>query len=328
MITTIIISCAKQEQAELSSSTPEIYQSDADVQIENKIKAFKSKMEYLRENPTFKSGETMEIESAVWHIEAASNQTYGDAGTQYSKLVLDSFNIEVPASNGEIQLNDLQVAYDEMINGLSDIYNSIPDENKQLIVNDISLKSEDEGTATFGITAGFGVEGDFGTSGVFDHDWYYGELAGDCDYNDPGTDAAEKLEAKILARKGTPPPHTYYTDEETFTIYANSYLNNEDLIPEDNMYDFLMFRCWDDDANIWPNVHTCVSVDEMNFYLLGTEYVLNHDKPQFARPPGKSLITVDLHGNYIPNANGTEYLHYGTVQYGIPHQGSEPPSDL
>ncbi len=328
MLAAIIVSCSKQEQTEPVGSSPEIYQSNADVQIENKIKAFKSKLEFLRENPTFKSGETIAVDSAVWYIEAASNQTYADAGTSYVELVIDSFNIEIATANNEVQLNDLLTAYDEMIDGLSESYDAIPDENKQLVVNDVSLKSQDEGTATFGVTAGFGVEGDDGTSGIFDHAWYYGELLSDCNFNYPGTDAAEKIEDKIIARKGTPSPNTYYTDEEPVFFLATEFPNTEDLFPWDNMYDYYMFCCMDDYANIWPNVHTCVSVDEMNFYLLGTEYVLNHDKPQFARPPGKSLITVDLIGNAIYGDEGTEYMHYGTAQYGIPHQGSDPRSDL
>ena len=328
IIAAIFVSCSKQDQTELTSSPPEISQSKADILIENKIKAFKSKLGHLRENPQFKSGETIEVDSAVWYMEAASNQTYGDASTPFGELVIDSFNIDVPAPNGEIQLNDILATYNEMINGLSDSYNAIPDENKHLVVNDVSLKSVDEGIATFGVIAGFGTEGNSGTNGVFDDEWYYGEELGDCDYNYAPADAAEKIEDKILARKGTPSPNIEYTDVETFEIYANSFLNNEDMFPEDNMYDYLMFHCWDDDANIWPNVHTCVSVDEMNFYLLAAEYLLNHDQPQFARPPGKSLITINLIGDAMYPANGTLYMHYAIVQYGIPHQGSEPPSDL
>ncbi|OYT14247.1 MAG: hypothetical protein B6I19_00675, partial [Bacteroidetes bacterium 4572_114] len=120
IIAAIFVSCSKQDQTELTGSPPEISQSKADIRIENKIRAFKIKLEHLRENPQFKSGETIEVDSAVWYIEAASNQTYGDAGTPFGELVVDSFNIEVAATNGEVQLNDLLTAYDEMISGLSD----------------------------------------------------------------------------------------------------------------------------------------------------------------------------------------------------------------
>jgi hypothetical protein len=321
----ITYSCSKQDQAEPVSSTTEISQSDADILMENKIRAFKSKMEFQRENPSYKSGEKMSVDSAVWYMEAASNYTYGDVNIPFGKLVVDSFDIDVAASNGEVNLNDLFSAYDEMIYGISESFDAIIDEKRHLVVNDVSIKTEEGGTATFSVIAGFGVEESAGTSGYFNHDWYYGMLAGDCDFNNPGTDAAEKIEDKILLLKGTPGPNVKYTDVETFEIHATSFLNTEDLEPYNNMYDYLMFSCWDDFAGIMPNVHTCVSVEEMNFYYLGTNYVLNHDQPQFARPPGKSLITVDLMGDAVYGMDGTLYMHHALVQYGIPYVSAYPP---
>lgn len=324
VVAAITYSCAKQDQTEPVSSATEISQSDADILIENKIRAFKSKMELLRENPSYKSVETMSVDSAVWYMEAASNYSYGNANTPWDKLVVDSFNIDLATTNGEVDLNDLISAYDEMINGIADSFDAIDYEEKHLVVNDISLMGSESGTATFMIIAGFGVEESAGTSGYFNHAWYYGMLKGDCDFNYLGTDAAEIIEDKILLLKGTPAPNVKYTDVESFEIHAISFVNTEDLEPNNNMYDYLMFYCFDDYAGIMPNVHTCVSVDEMNFYYLGTQYVLNHDQPQFARPPGKSLITVDLMGDCICGQYGTSYMHHALVQYGIPYISSDP----
>jgi hypothetical protein len=322
LIATIIVSCSKQVQTEPSNSSTEITQFQSDLDISKKINAFKSKLEYLRENTHLKSGETIAVDSAVWYIEAASNQTYGDAGTPFGDIVINSFNINVAVSNGEIQYNDILTAYDQMIGTLSNCYNAIPDENKHLVVNDVSLRSVDESKVTLGITAGFGIEGNEGTSNLFDSPWYYGELAGDCNFNYAGTDAAEKIEDKIILRMGLPAPGTYYTSPETVTIYANQFLNPNDPVENDNMYDYLMFRCWDDEDNTWPNVHTCVSIDEMNFYLLGTEEVIyTYESEGGARPAGKSLITINLIGDYIPGPTGTDYMHYGFIQYGIKHIG-------
>lgn len=324
----VIYSCSKQDQTEPAGSATEISQSKADILIENKIRAFKGKMERLRENPSYKSGETMSVDSAVWYLEAVSNYTYSQISNTYEEMIVDSFNIELPTYDSEIQMNNVITAYEELIDDLSESYHAIPEEDKYFMISDVSLKSEDAGTATIGIIACFGVDGSSATSGYFNHEWYYGLEAGDCDFNNPGTDAAEKIEDKILLLKGTPNPNIKYDEVESFVIYANMYSNTEDLTPDDNYYDYYMFRCYDDYANNWPNVHTCVSVDEMNFYYLGTNYVLNHDKPQFARPPGKTLITVDIIGDYIANDVGTEYMHYAVVQYGIPYIGMDPPDDL
>lgn len=243
-------------------------------------------------------------------------------------MIVDSFNIELPSYNSEIQMIDVITAYEELIDDLSESYNAIPEVDKHLMLSDVSFKSEDAETTTLEVVASFGVDGSSGTNGYFNHEWYYGLEAGDCDFNNPGTDAAEKIEDKILLLKGTPDPNIKYSDVETFEIYANMYLNTEDLTSNDNYYDYYMFRCFDDYAGTMPNVHTCVSIAEMDFYFLGTNYVLNHDQPQFARPPGKTLITVDIIGDYIANDIGTEYMHYAVVQYGIPYIGIDPPDDL
>ena len=76
-----IYSCSKQEQTK--PTTTEISQSDADILIENKIRAFKGKMEFQRENPSYKNGESMSVDSAVWYMEAASNQTYADGASTF-----------------------------------------------------------------------------------------------------------------------------------------------------------------------------------------------------------------------------------------------------
>ena len=326
IIAAIFVSCSKQDQTELNSSSPEISQSKADILIENKIRAFKGKLEHLRENPQFKSGETIEVDSAVWYIEAASNQTYGDAGTPFGELVIDSFNIDVPASNGEIQLNDILVAYDEMINGLSDSYNAIPDENKHLVLNDVSLKSEDAGTATFGITAGFGVEGDDGTSGIFNDPWWWGLLKGKCDDTYVGTDAAEQIEHKIHMRRGVPSGHAYYTDVDSVEVIPEEFPNPNDPTPWNNMYDYMMFE--NIDNGIMPNVHGCLSVEEMYFYLYGTESVIYNYPPDGARPEGKHFISVNLIGDAVYPTWGTVLLHRAVIKYGVLHQNSEPPIDL
>ncbi len=326
IIAAIFVSCSKQDQTELTGSPPETSQSKADIRIENKIRAFKSKLGHLRENPQFKSGETIEVDSAVWYIEAASNQTYGDAGTPFGELVVDSFNIDVPATNGEVQLNDLLTAYDEMISGLSDSYNAIPDENTHLVLNDVSLKSEDEGTATFGITAGFGVEGDDGTSGIFNDEWWWGLLKGKCDDTYLGTDAAEQIENKIHMRKGTPSGHYYYTEVDSVQVIPEEFPNLNDPTPGDNMYDYMMFE--NIDNGIMPNVHGCVSVEEMYFYLYGTESVIYNYAPDGARPEGKHFISVNLIGDALYPPLVTILLHHAVIQYGVLHQNSQPPIDL
>lgn len=311
-IIAITYSCSKQDNTEPVSSTPEISKSEADILIENKIKAFKSKMELLRENPSYKSSETMSADSAVWYMEAASNQTYADGASEFSKSVSDTFSIVIDATNGEVLLNDVVDAYDDMIESLSTAYHALPGESNHLVVNDISLTTTDESTVTLGVNAVFGSSID-GIDAMFNYPWYYGELLGRCDGSGlgVGSDAAEQIEDVIIRRKGTEPSGTYYTSIQSVEILGDCCENPNDPYPGDNYNDYLMFFNYSG----WQNYHECVSVDELNFYLLGTEEVIYN----LQRPAGKDLITIDLDGLILVDGDTIE--HFATVEYGIKHAG-------
>jgi hypothetical protein len=167
-----------------------------------------------------------------------------------------------------------------------------------------------------------------GTSDIFTHEWYWGLLMGRGDGAFIGeSDAAEEIEKMIHRRKGTLPPNSYYTDVETVYVEAEDFINPNDPIPNDNMYDFLMFRNLDN--GFLPNVQALLTVEEMNFYLLGTEYVIYTVEPDGLKPNGKNFVSADFVGDlfYGPNYESLRF-HLGWVQYGVLHTNSQPPSDL
>jgi hypothetical protein len=326
VLAAITYSCAKQNQAEPVSSTTEISQSNADILIENKIRAFKSKMEFQRENPSYKSGESMSVDSAVWYMEAASNQTYADGASTFNKTICDTFSIVLDVADGVVNLNDVVEAYDNMIHNLSTAFHALPGENNHLVVNDISLTAVDESTLTLGVNAVFGTSTD-GTSAIFNYAWYYGFLMGREDGAYAGiSDAAEEIEKKIHLRKGILPPNSYYTSVDSVEVYGSDFINPNDPIPGDNMYDFLMFR--NISNGITPNEHELLSVDEMNFYLFGTEQVIYTFEPDGARPEGLSFISVDLKGELIMAYPVSVRNHQGWIRYGELHISGIPHADL
>ncbi|MFA5478261.1 MAG: hypothetical protein WC271_16340 [Bacteroidales bacterium] len=324
VLAAITYSCSKQEQTK--PTTTEISQSDADILMENKIRAFKSKMEFLRENPSYKSGETMSVDSAVWYMEAASNYTYGDGASTFNKTICDTFSIVLDVADGVVNLNDVVGAYDNMIHNLSTAFHALPGENNHLVANDVTLTTVNESTLTLGVYAVFGSGGS-GTSAIFNYGWYYGFLMGREDGAYIGeSDAAEEIEKMIHMRKGTLPPNSYFTDIDSIYLDPEFFINPNDPISNDNMYDMLMF--WNMDDGIMPNVHSLLSVEEMIFYLLGTEHVIYTNEPDGAKPTGKNFISVDLKGELVMSSYQSLIMHLGWVQYGKLHKSGTPPSDL
>ena len=92
------------------------------------------------------------------------------------------------------------------------------------------------------------------------------------------------------------------------------------------MYDCLMFS--NISNGIMPNEHELLSVDEMNFYLFGTEQVIYTFEPDGARPEGLSFISVDLKGDLLFYFPDSERNHQGLIHYGELHISGNPHDDL
>ncbi len=301
IIVAIFVSCSKQEQTELNSSTPEISQSKADIQIENKIRAFKGKLEHLRENPQFKSGETIEVDSAVWYIKAALNYSYARAGSDFAKIISDSAKITIPTNGEELLIEDLPAVYQQFLDSLSAKYHAIQSLNKNLImVNMVAEEPTENGTeVTLYLATGEGAP--TYTYGLFDTTdyWYWGGYLGKCDIyqgQNVGEDATTQLQYKINHPIVTYPPGTYFIpDTCTDWIYPWYDVEYEDPNSPNGVY-----RLFYDETIYPPGVEPCIPPDDMNYYLYeGVDYIMEYNKPA-----GK-------------------YLTFGEVMWDIPQEGYE-----
>jgi hypothetical protein len=314
-----IYSCQK-EQTGVDKTENQTEQSFKDVQLEKQIIAFKDKIGFIRENPNLKSGnEPMEIDSAIWYIEATSNLTYGDASFDSQEFVVDSAFIIVPVTNGQILWVDVQTAYDQVIDSLSEHNANITTSEKQLIVADVSLKESDDNTVILEIISGFGT---YGTTGFGnDYPWFWGGGLGRCD--DTGLGGGQDAAGKIayLANMLIPVPsgNAYYTD------VSYKYINYWDVPTNNNPYgDYLLFHDYQE-VTLIP---ACLSTDEISYYKNAMITIGNMYKPT-----GKSVIRYFLWDDYAAGItpNGDDYwdmAHFAMVKYAIWHISINPPDEF
>jgi len=304
-----------KKQTGIDKSENQTEQSFKDTQLEKRIIAFRDKIDLIRENPTLKSGtDPMEIDSAVWYIESTSNLTYGDASFDSEEFVVDSAFIEVPVTNGQILWADVQVAYDQVIDSLSDHNANITANEKQLIVADISLKESDDNNATFEVTSGFGTDGTSGSGNYYP--WYWGWELGRCDGSGLGVglDAADKIALLANYTTGVIAGNSYYTDVEYRYVYPYDYV--------DDYGNPLLFY----DFQEYTLVHQCLSTTDIAGYRSNLIYIGIQEKPS-----GKSLIRYSLFDMTIfalcdPGQHDCWYMeHHANIKYAIWHIGSEPP---
>ena len=315
----IIYSCQK-EQTGIDKSENQTEQSLKDAQLEKRIIAFKDKIDLIRENPTLKSGsDPMDVDSAIWYIEATSNLTYGDASFETEEFIVDSAFVEVPVTNGKILWSDVQVAYDQVIDSLSEHNANITASEKQLIVADISLKESDENTATFEVTSGFGTNGTTGFGN--DYPWFWGWELGRCDGSGLGigSDAADKIAQLANYTIAVPNGNSYYTD------VSFKWVNYWDVPTNNNPYgDYLLFH---DYQEVTLN-HACLSTDEIGYYKSALITIGNMYKPT-----GKSTIRYFLWDDtaFGITPTGDDYwdmAHFAKVKYAIWHINNNPPYEF
>lgn len=320
LITTslIFISCQK-EQTGIDKQETQTEQSLKNAQLEKRIVAFRDKIDLIRDNPTLKSGsEPMDVDSAVWYIEATSNLTYGNASFETKEFIVDSAFIEVPVTNGQILWADVQAAYDQVVYSLAEHNANITANQKQLIVADISLKESDDNSATFEVTSGFGTDGTTGFGNNFP--WYWGWELGRCDGSGfgVGKDAADKIAYLANMEISVPVGHSYYTDVTEIEVWY------WDVPTNNNPYgEYLLFH---DFQEVTLN-HHCLSTAEISYYKNALGIIANMYKPS-----GKSLIKYycwDETSFMICGGDDCwDMCHVGRFKYGIWHISNNPPFEL
>jgi len=308
----IIYSCQKN-QTDIDNSELQTEQSHNDAQLEKRIIAFRDQIDLIRENPLLKSGtDPMEIEDAVWYIEATANLTYGDASPELDGFVTDFSFISVPLTNGQILWTDVQIAYDQVIDFLSDHYASVIASEKQLKVADVSLEETLSDHIIIKINSGIATSGSpiFGAN---DHSWYWGWELGTCDNSGVGVgyDAADKIAELANISISVPSGNSYYTDviwdESMGCQHASS---NEE--------------CLFEDYQEYTLVHQCLSPVDITHYKARTLAVGELLKPS----NDHSVLHYNVSDQTAFGSNYWAMAHKAEIKYGIWHISSDPPADL
>lgn len=337
-----IISCKKNVNTEYPDNPDQSTVEAATNPVEAKILSFKNSMQ----NP-LKIERVYSIDSAVWYSEALVNYTYADVRNNQQDISFDSSFINVPLSNGKVSLSDLSSLYGKIVDSLAQQNHTLPSSG-HLLVCDVFTRPNDStaNQVTFRVYSSFTygpqiISGPFG-----EEDWWrYGgrenNNGGYCDssiYAGTHTydDAARQIARKIrLVAPGQRHTTTDVIGLEVIadgTIFVNSggsydcvFNNPGDTLPfgihNDNYFDFLMFNNYHSDH--FTNYHECLSPDEMNFYLQGTNevfYTVLYDNDCIGGViNGKNFITINnMWGDMTVNSGENYWIgHIATVEYGI-----------
>jgi thymidine kinase len=296
MATVSFNACTKQEN-DVQALNRKIQQPEPtreDVAIFNKIKDFKKKVEYIRENPMYKSGEMMSIDEAKFYLDATFNLTYAFTAESFNAFNTGTFFIVINKTDGEVSLDDVSAAFYDMKDKTVLLHNATIGQDKELYISHMEITSNTADEVVMKTTATIGAKtgseppepNEWGPYTVGD-DWMYGETLGDCDGNwEDDKDAATEImwatnyyRYKYITDAGEG-WYAYYTDPSALitdvTVYQDAtneqlFRNPNDVMDNDRDY-YLLYQKKDEANNLY--VHTCIPWDEMNFYYNGTRKVI------------------------------------------------------
>ena len=333
LLIVIGVGCSKVELRDKTANEPQYEMMTAeDISVMNKIVAFRNRLAYHRDNPDFKSGEVMSVDSAQWYLDALFNFTYAYTDQTFTSFKTDTFNIVLAKSNGLVDDAELYAAFISLKEQALMVYNETDGDEKELYVSYMNIKHNEENEVVFKVTVTIGARGEgtppgFSEWGPFavGDDWMYGELLGDCSIGGGiwfgAKDAATEIEFatnhyryKYITDNG-PGWYAYYTDpsaEVTVTVYGNPSYKNLLLNPNDNVIDnyrdYIILYQEKNPPDLV--IETCIPWEDMNFYYHGTRKLIyqivqdNYD--EFEIPANLTFYWCTIEGigegsKYDPN---------------------------
>ena len=265
------------------------------------IKSFNENYQAHKQN--LKSGGDMPLNEALWMLEAGVNYEFRSAKDSltniiyYSKLVTTGL---ITGENGDLIIpgNDLMEAYDALLEFTSG-YLMPGEDEKKLLLADVTLDDAGSGEATFALTTGIGIVLPRRCEVKNDDYWYGASAFGQCgDYQgqnieqDASSRINELLNAKhcsvfACANGGS----VFYTSIDSLIIIEGTGANE--------------WAFWSGDAM------DCLTPADISYWWDVAEDVIEENRPQ-----GKVFVNVDYTWDYF--YADEIYMHKADpVRYGI-----------
>jgi hypothetical protein len=329
----ILTQCSKEYPMDSPVNQNEFEQmTEADFAVMNKLVAFRDKVQYFRENPGFKSGEVLTPEDAVWNLETLFNATYGFPDEQYGRTKCDTAVLYIDINSiGDILLDDVVAMYDYIITLVSQYYYNSGYDQKGFLLLDLTQGDISNGQMEIGLRSVTGEKSDGWEPFGPDDDWWFGYYKGDCNWDEPGTDAAKKIQEAIMNNKPLvyPPPgyRFIYSGYEDLPVFGHEYTNEND--------EYLIFYI-ENPSGTFTSVEKCLDPDEMNFHFFGEREVIYNIIPvEMNKPANWTFMECLIEGKQETNPGNGDIpcIHHDNIltyalRYLAPIGIIKPPVEL
>jgi hypothetical protein len=259
---------------------------------------------------TRKSGSVMELNKAIWMMEATFNYYHSFTGEDYLETYTDSTFIPINYSGfDEVSFEELQPLYKQVNNAIVACIDAYDASNKKPYIYDLELQATPNGSQLLIMTTVGSINTqksiNIGSETPFDSTdyWYPGFLYGKCGTytgiyageRDASTEWPRKLRLKY-----NPKSFLYhFVDIETYSSYIEP-----EQYPYTNPYheQYMLMQGEED----------CLEPSMMNFYYNGLDYVV-----QDHMPTGKTFADCYIEMDFLVGETYYWKEVVKSIQYGV-----------
>ncbi len=310
-------------------------QEEFDLQSENSYDATTQRILDFGSSLTKKSGngDNMHIDSLVWYSEAWFNLNYGHPHLDYENVTTDSMKITIDLREGSMVTPDIVAnTHIEMNNFIVKQYDNFLDDPKHMIVMDVNLRSQTSSKAELWLYSTIGKSinenGDQkSVSNPFEYyDWWHayyfegGRCNGYQSQFPSDENAADQLEK-------------YFKDHNSDFAYLNSpRVYFTDVITGEDIYWELVYNDDPNTQDLYPTLvygpdyeRTCLSPDDMYFFLSKMDDVLIHNRPDSYTDKHPFNIVIEARTATGKEKSGGEHVYL--YDLGVKHFSPRPVHD-
>ncbi|MBM3435457.1 MAG: hypothetical protein FJY07_04460 [Bacteroidetes bacterium] len=319
----MVFSCTKEEisQQKVKSNDPEA------IKAYNRIIDFKSKVAFFKENPAYKSGELISLDSLLWDFNAALNFDYSKVDDPYKQFYSETVFSELTITTDNfIDIYEALSAYLEIETEIQNTLEAAPFNEKAVQFTFVKVENIEEQTLTLRSSIAVGEKGTDGT-GPFssDQDWMYGDNYGMCSGQYYGImDGGDAIETMVETRR-----HLFINDQGINVIYVNPVqiiLDKDDIDNNpildltngqgyDNTRDYRIFYAHSSNCPQGTTLEDfeCIYDGNMNFYNNQMEYLIYNMIPNntmyWPQADHKKFVRFNqIDGRMLSDENDDPYL--------------------
>jgi hypothetical protein len=304
------------------------------------VLGFKQKMEDHKNGIYLKSDEKIQIDSAIWYIDATLNFTYANGNHPFARLHWDTLFIEMDILNSyEAMYQQVFDGYGASLYGVSDKYHAISEENKQFMmamVEDMGPLPGNKRNLRIITVTGSGTlqqSGDFDTSEAYR--WHRNDSI-DCAFAPAETNAPLLFEAKLSAHFNPPPSNPdchwyFYGSTTTITHYYEDHQLNTTAV---NYLDYKIYAASSAIGDGLTDEVKCLEwnqnnsgIHEMQFYYDHLKIFVNEWLASSQNTENKKLAPSFIDSTSEPNMGEMTIYHVPYLKFrkrGLYCQITEP----